>query len=245
MLICKKGIPKELSNFRPITLEPVCAKVFTSLIRNRMYSSLVNNSYIETNIQKGFWTGISGTIEHTETLTYMINHARRYQRNLVITLDLKNAFGELDHNLITSVLLYHHVPDHIRSLIGSFYTNYTISVVTNDFTTNPIHVEKGVLQADSLSPFIFDMCFYPLIRTIENEKIKLMGYNYTNALTPGHWLQFANDTAFATATQKNSHALLNVFSNWCQRANFLICISKCKYFGIKKTVSSHLNLDHI
>ena len=122
--IYKKGTPKEPSNFRPITLEPVCAKVFTSLIRNRMYSSLVNNSYIETNIQKGFWTGISGTIEHTETLTYMINHARRYQRNLVITLlDLKNAFDELDHNLITSVLHYHHVPDHIRSLIGSFYTN--------------------------------------------------------------------------------------------------------------------------
>ena len=34
-------------------------------------------------------------------------------------LDLKNAFGELDHNLITSVLQYDHVPDHIRSLIGS------------------------------------------------------------------------------------------------------------------------------
>ena len=41
---------------------------------------------IETVIQKGFWTGISGTVEHTETLTYMINHARCYQRNLVITL---------------------------------------------------------------------------------------------------------------------------------------------------------------
>ena len=28
--------------------------------------------------------------------------------------------------------------------------------------------------------------------------------------------------------------MLNVFSKWCQWANFLICISKCKYFGIKK-----------
>ena len=86
----------------------------------------------------------------------MINHVRCYQRNLVITLqDLKNAFGELDHNLITSVLHYHHVPDHIRSLIGPFYTNYTISFGTNDFITNPINVEKGVLQGDSLSPLIF------------------------------------------------------------------------------------------
>ena len=76
VLIHKKGTPKEPSNFSPITLEPICGKVFTSLIRNRMYSFLVNNSYIETNIQKGFWTGIYGAIVHTETLTYMINHAR-------------------------------------------------------------------------------------------------------------------------------------------------------------------------
>ena len=31
VLIYKKGTPKEPFNFRPIALEPVCAKVFTSL----------------------------------------------------------------------------------------------------------------------------------------------------------------------------------------------------------------------
>ena len=67
-----------------------------------MYSCLVNNSYNEVDIQKGFSTGISGTMEHTvkhtETLTHMTNHARRYQRNLVITLvDLKYPLGESDN----------------------------------------------------------------------------------------------------------------------------------------------------
>ena len=108
----------------------------------------------------------------------MMNHTIRYQCNLVITLvDLNNAFGELDHNLITSVLHYHHVPDHICSLIGSFYTNYAISLGTNDSIANPINAEKRFLQVDSLSLFIFNKCFSTLIRTIENEKIKLMGYN--------------------------------------------------------------------
>ena len=108
-----------------------------------------------------------------KTLTYIANHARRYQRNLVITLlDLKNAFGELDHNLITSVLHYH-LPDHIRSLIGS-YTNCTVSVGTIDFITNPINVEI-VSQGYSLSPLFFNMCFDTLIRTIENENVQLMG----------------------------------------------------------------------
>ena len=72
LLIYKKISPKQPFNFRPTTLGPLCAKVLTSLIQNRMYSYLIRNKYIETDIQKGFWTGISGTIEHTETLTYMI-----------------------------------------------------------------------------------------------------------------------------------------------------------------------------
>ena len=40
VLIYKKLDPafaNDLANFRPITLEPVIAKVFTSLIRNRIY----------------------------------------------------------------------------------------------------------------------------------------------------------------------------------------------------------------
>ena len=121
-----------------------------------MYSYLTKNNYIETNIQKGFWTGISGTREHTETLTYMINHAWRYQRNLIITwLNLKNAFGELDHQLTHSVLRYQYIPDHISSLVDySFYTNYSISIGTSDFITNPVVVEKGVLQGDTLSLFL-------------------------------------------------------------------------------------------
>ena len=63
---------------------------------------------------------------------------------------------------------------------------------------------------------IFNMCFNTLIRTIEKEKIKLLGYNYTNALSPHDSFQFADDTALATATQEDSQASLNVFPEWCQ-----------------------------
>ena len=167
----------------------------------------------------------------------MINHTRCYQRNLIITLlDLKKVFSELDHQLINSVLSYHHIPDHISSLVGSFYTNYAISVGTSNFITNPVVVKKGVLLGHSLSPLISNMCFNTLIRTIENETIKLLRYNYTNALSPRHWFQFADDIALATTTQKDSQALLNVFSKWYQWANFKICIGKCRCFGIKKNV---------
>lgn len=69
ILIYKKGSNADPANFRPITLQPVFAKIYSSLIRNRIYNFLQNN-YIESNIQKGFWKAISGTIEHTELLSY-------------------------------------------------------------------------------------------------------------------------------------------------------------------------------
>ena len=111
-----------------------------------------NNNYIETKIQKGFWEGVSGTIEYPELLTHIINHARNNQRHLVVTLlDLKNAFGEVDHHLLKTVLDYHHVPNDVINLV---------QIGTKTFTTNPIRVEKGVLQGDCLSPLLFNMCKY-------------------------------------------------------------------------------------
>ena len=139
ILIHKKDNAKLPSNFRPITLQPVFAKVFTSIIRNRIYSYLVQNEYIETNTQKGFWKGISGTIEHNELLTHIINHARKNQRHLVITLlDLKNAFGEVHHNLLQTILSYHHIPSEISGLIRNIYEDYTVSIGTKEFVTSPI-----------------------------------------------------------------------------------------------------------
>ena len=95
VLIHKKGVNTDPGNFRPITLEPVLCKVFTSWMRNRIYKHLCENEYIETNIQKSFWSGISGTIEHTQHLTYLINHAQLQQRSLCVSLnldlDLKNS----------------------------------------------------------------------------------------------------------------------------------------------------------
>ena len=95
VLIHKKG--ESENQFRPITLETVLLKVFTSLLRDRIYGFLQENNYIECQIQKGFIQRLSGTLEHTYNLSYLIDQARIKQRSLTVTLlDLKNAFGEVD-----------------------------------------------------------------------------------------------------------------------------------------------------
>ena len=64
-------------------------------------------------------------------MAHVINTARTKQRSIVITLlDLKNAFGEVHHNLIYEVLEYYHVPNHIKNLIATLYTNFQTSILT-------------------------------------------------------------------------------------------------------------------
>ena len=41
-----------------------------------------------------------------------------------LLLDLKNAFGEVHHNLIQTALDYNDIPDHIKSLVKSLYTDF-------------------------------------------------------------------------------------------------------------------------
>ena len=101
VLVHKKGNNDDPANFRPITLESVPLKVITSCLRDSVFSFLNQNEFIEAEIQKGFTPKVAGVLEHTSMMANIIDKARKRQRSVVITLlDLKNAFGEVHHNLI-------------------------------------------------------------------------------------------------------------------------------------------------
>ena len=187
ILIHKKGNNNDPSNFRPITLESIPLKVFTSCLRNAVYSFLASNNFVEHNIQKGFTPNLSGTLEHTAQMADIINKARIRQRSVVITLlDLKNAFGEIHHNLIQSVLDYHHIPDHIKFVIKSLYTDFQTSIITSEFRTPFMTVGRAVLQGDCLSPLLFNMCFNTFIQHIKAEKYRQFVFSF-KLLNPIHW----------------------------------------------------------
>ena len=186
ILIHKKDSNMEPSNFRPITLQPVFAKIYSSLIRNKIYNFLLENQFIELNIQKGFWRAISRTIEHTELLSHTIKHAKNKQRQIIITLlDLMNAFGEVDHKLLLLLkvsphsrrnktinrsshrrcsvrkgILINFVKFTGKHLCQSLFFNKIVTYITD-----PLIIDKGVLQGDCLSALLFNMIINTLIKT--------------------------------------------------------------------------------
>ena len=78
-------------------------------------------------------------------MTHLINNAKRHQRSFVISLiDLKNAFGEVDHKMLKSALKYHHIPPSVIRFNMEFYKDFRIHVATDKFITSSIPIERGV-----------------------------------------------------------------------------------------------------
>jgi hypothetical protein len=50
--------------------------------------------------------------------------------------------------LISSVSIIHHLPDKVINFVENVYADFTISIVTKRTLTEPISVERGVLQGD-------------------------------------------------------------------------------------------------
>jgi len=177
ILLYKKGDPTLVENFRPITLQSVPYKIFSSFIRNRLQTFLDVNKYHNNNIQKGFAHGQDGVLEHTEMLDFIMRDAKRTHRSyFVVLLDLRNAFGEVQHNLIRSSLRYHHVPESFIRVFDSIYSDFGIAVSSGGLLTDKILVKRGVLQGDPCSPLFFNLCFNSLMRLLETPQYKQLGY---------------------------------------------------------------------
>ena len=161
-----------------------------------------------------------------------ISNARLKQRSLIITLlDLKNAFGEVHLNLISALLEHHHVPPHIAILVKRLYKGFQTSVVTSDFTTPHITVERGMLLGDCLSPLSFNMCCNTFIQHIKSEKFCQLGFCLKSvhgfSLTPTHWFQFADDATVISEQKQKNQMLLDHFTVLCQCAGMIVRVDKC------------------
>lgn len=141
------------------------------------------NNIIDPSIQKGFLHNVSGTFEHIASLTSILNQAEDLSIPVNITfLDLKNAFGSIQHDLIMSMLQTLKVPDPIVAYLKSCYSQLVGYIHTNDWNTPPFQIQQleGVFQGDTLSPIIFLISISPIFHLISDLPYK--GYTFLRPL---------------------------------------------------------------
>jgi len=169
ILIHKKGDNSSPANYRPIVLSSTIGKLLHKLIAFRLEKYCLSNDIIDSTLQKGFLTGIYGTMEYIFTVSTLIDHARSNGLPVSMTfIDLRNAFGSISHQLVSDILAHLKIPECVRLYVKDAYTHLQAYVSTKEWSTPYFPITRGVFQGDTMSPMIFLMSFNPVIKLAQS-----------------------------------------------------------------------------
>ena len=148
----KKGNLSNTDNYRGISLTCIIAKLFNRMILNRIREAIDPELRIN---QNGFRRGRT-TVAQILALRRIIEEVKLNNLSAVLTfVDFKKAFDSIHRKKMMKILKAYGIPPNLLNAINNMYTNTRAKVVTPDGETEEFNILAGVLQGDTLAPFLF------------------------------------------------------------------------------------------
>ena len=207
----KKGELGLAKNYRGITLTSIAAKIYNALLRNRIEPKIDN---ILRKNQNGFRRNRSTTSQML-TIRRILEGVRA--KNLQATLlfvDFTKAFNSIHRGKMEQILLAYGLPKETVAAITILYRNTKMKVRSPDGDTEYFHIVAGVLQGDTLAPYLFIICRNYVLRT-SIDKIRENGFELTKKRSrryPAKTItdaDYADDIAFLANTPNQVEILLH------------------------------------
>ena len=171
----KMGDLRLAKNYQGITLISIAAKIYNALRRNRIEPKIDNN--LRKN-QNGFRRNRSMT---SQILTIRKIREGVRAKNIQATLlfvDFTKAFDSIHSGKTEQILLAYGLPKETVAAITILYRNTKVKVRSPDGDTEYFNIVSGVLQGDTLAPYIFILCLDYVLRT-SIDKIRENGFELT------------------------------------------------------------------
>ena len=189
----KKGDLSLATNYRGISLLSIAAKIFNKLLLNRLVPKI---DPLLRNNQNGFRSGRS-TLSQILTLRRIIEECSLCNLDAVfIFIDFSKAFDSIDRSVMFEILGLYGIPPPILNAIKLLYTNNTSTVLSPDGETAPIDIKAGILQGDTLAPFLFIIVVDYILR-MSLDQSKQKGIEIKPRTSSRHPAEYVTDTDFA------------------------------------------------
>ena len=169
----KSGNMSVYDNYRGIALSAITAKLTNRMMLNRIQPVL--DPHLRPN-QNGFRPGRSTTAQIL-ALRRILQGVRARNLPAVITfLDFKKAFDSIHRGKMLKILRAYGIPEELVNAIGKMYENTRARVITPDGPTEVFEILAGVLQGDTLAPFIFAIMIDYAMRQAISDQQEMLGF---------------------------------------------------------------------
>jgi exonuclease III len=207
----KKGDLGVAANYRGITLTAIAAKVYNTLLLNRIQPVL--DPILRKN-QNGFRKNRS-TVGQILTVRRVIEGIRAKNLEAVMLfVDFSKAFDSVHRGKMEQILRAYEIPQETVNAIMMLYKNTHAKVRSPDGDTDFFDIIAGVLQGDTLAPFLFIVCLDYVLRT-SVDKAKHLGFTLTKSRSRRHPAititdaDYADDLALMSDTITEAQSLLH------------------------------------
>ena len=187
---------------------PIAAKLYNKMLLNRIVPHI--EPLLRKN-QNGFRRGRS-TLSQILCLRRLIEESQAFNKDLALVfVDFSKAFDSVDRNKMFEILELYGIPPKIIDCIKVLYTDTSATILTPDGETEAFSILAGILQGDTLAPFLFILVVDYILR-MSVDKISTKGYELRARQSSRHPAVHLTDTDFADDIALISQSLENAQS---------------------------------
>jgi hypothetical protein len=177
--VYKKADKTDPANYRPISLLPIIAKLFDTILNQQMMSHLTTNNIISPT-QYAFRPNSSTTVALQAISNKIHKHKSDRQPLLAIYIDLSKAYDTISHKRLLHKLRHNfNFTATTTAFFASYFRNRTQSTHTQHAQSKTQTITHGIPQGSTLSTTFFLLYINDIIKTTPNSKV----YTYADDTT--------------------------------------------------------------